>query len=89
MRYLIITYVKRPNGQMDELVAVGQRVKPKDLSMASVILDFKNRLVLKSSVGDQVAPRDFQRIRDFYHQHYSDVITELEGFFDESTGNTD
>lgn len=89
MRYLIITYVKRPNGQMDELVAVGQRVKPKDLSMASVILDFKNRLVLKSSVGDQVAPRDFQRIRDFYHQHYSDVIAELEGFFDESTGNTD
>jgi len=83
MRYMIITYMARAQGrgqktQQDEVVTVARRVRPRDLDSASVILDFAARTVLKSSVGDQVAPRDFQRIRDYYHQHYADVIDQLE-----------
>jgi hypothetical protein len=26
-----------------------------------------------------VVPKDWQRIRDFYHQHYKQIIQDLEG----------
>lgn len=83
MRYMIITYMQRAGRrgaqpQQDELVQVAQRLKNRDLDQASVILDFRARAVLKSSVGDQVAPRDFQRIRDYYYQHYRELIDQLE-----------
>jgi len=92
MRYMIITYMTRAQGrgqktQQDELVQVAKRVRPRDLDSASVILDFDTRSVLKSSVGDQIAPRDFQRIRDYYHQHYPDVIDQLENARDEKQDN--
>ena len=83
MRYMIITYMQRAAGrgqkmQQDEVVEVTKRVKPRDLGRGSVILDFRERTVIKASVGDQIAPRDFQRIRDYYYQHYRDLIDELE-----------
>jgi hypothetical protein len=92
MRYMIITYMTRTQGrgqktQQDELVEVAKRVRPRDIDSSSVILDFQTRSVLKSSVGDQVAPRDFQRIRDYYHQHYPDVIDQLEKARDEKQDN--
>jgi len=83
MRYMIITYMQRAAGrnqkiQQDEVVEVANRVKPRDLDRGSVILDFQVRSVVKASVGDQIAPRDFQRIRDYYYQHYPDMIDQLE-----------
>jgi len=83
MRYMIITYMARAQGrrrelQQDEVVAVAQRIRPRDLDQASVILDFKTRSVLKSSVGDKIAPRDWSRIRDYYYQHYKQIIDGLE-----------
>jgi hypothetical protein len=79
---MIITYVQRPDRRrqmrQDEQVEVAKRLKPRDLATGSVILDFRTQQVLKSSVGDQVAPRDFQRIRDYYYQHYQDLIDDLE-----------
>jgi hypothetical protein len=78
MRYFIVTYVKKPDGQMDELIEIGNRVRSRDTQMASVILDFKQKSVLKSSLGDTVIPREWQRIRDFYYQHYERVIDQLE-----------
>lgn len=92
MRYMIITYMARPQGRtrsmhQDEVVTVAKRIRPRDLDLASVILDFKNRVVLKSSVGDKVAPRDWQRIRDYYHQHYQDIIQRLEKANNEPSQN--
>jgi hypothetical protein len=89
---MIITYMQRAAGrgqqmQQDEVVEVTKRVKPRDLDRGSVILDFQNRAVLKSSVGDQIAPRDFQRIRDYYYQHYQDLIDQLEQAYNEKQDN--
>jgi hypothetical protein len=89
---MIITYVRRAVGrrrelQQDEVVEVTRRLRDRDLSTGSVILDFRDRQVLKSSVGDQVAPRDFQRIRDYYYQHYRDTIDQLEQAHSEKQNN--
>lgn len=92
MRYMIITYMRRAVGrrqepQQDEIVAVSKRLKPRDISEGSVILDFRDRCVVKASVGDQTAPRDFQRIRDYYYQHYREVIDQLEQVQSEKQNN--
>lgn len=88
MRYLIINYYRRPNGQMDEVVSIAKRTKNRDIQSAAVILDFLTRSVVKCSMDGTVVPKDWQRIRDFYHQHYSQVIEDLEKRHSE-TGNTD
>ena len=88
MRYLIISYYRRPNGQMDEVVAVAKRTRPRDIQSAAVILDFETKSVVKCSMDGVVVPKDWQRIRDFYNQHYSQIITDLEKRHSE-TSNTD
>jgi len=77
MRYLIITYVKRPNGQMDENTQVAKRIKTSDLQMASVILDFKTLSVVKCSLNGTTVPRDWDRIVSYYYQHYKATIERL------------
>ena len=83
MRYMIITYMQRAARrgrppQQDEVVSVARRLKPNDLATGSVILDFRDRTVIKASVGEQIAPRDFVKIRDYYYQHYPELIDQLE-----------
>lgn len=83
MRYMIVTYIGRARArgaglQQDEVVAVARRLRDRDLDTASVILDFATHTVTKSSVGDQQAPKDWSRIRDYYYQHYGDLIDQLE-----------
>ena len=77
MRYLILTYYKKPNGQIDEVMAVSKNVKTKDHQTANVILDFKKLEVLKCTMGGTSVPRDFHKIVEYYMQHYESVIKRL------------
>ena len=77
MRYLILTYYKKPNGQIDEVMAVAKNLKTRDHQMANVILDFRTLSVLKCSMGGVNVPRDFDRIVEYYMEHYEATITRL------------
>ena len=77
MRYLLITYVTRPNGQIDEATAVVKNVKPRDLQTANVILDFKLQQVEKCTMNGVVVPKDWDRIVSYYYQHYANIIERL------------
>ena len=77
MRYLTITYMKKPNGQMDEILAVSRNIKTRDIQTCSVILDFKKLEVVKASMGSTTIPRDWDRIVQYYHQHYASTIERL------------
>ena len=77
MRYLILTYYTKPSGQIDEVMAVAQSLKTRDHQTANVILDFRTLSVLKCSMGGVQVPRDFDRIVQYYHQHYESTITRL------------
>ena len=79
MRYLILTYYKKPSGQIDEVMAVAQSLKRRDHQTANVILDFRTLSVLKCSMGGVQVPRDFDRIVEYYHQHYESIISRLFG----------
>ena len=77
MRYLLITYYKKPNGQIDEVMAVAKNLKTRDHQTANVILDFKTLSVVKCSMVGTVVPRDWDRIVTYYHQYYENIIERL------------
>lgn len=81
MRYFIVRYLRKPTGQMDELVAVSKKIKLSDAASAAVILDFKSRRVEKAHLDGTTLPRDFDRIRSFYAQHYPGIIRDLEAIY--------
>lgn len=77
MRYLVITYYKKANGQTDEAMAVTRNLKTRDIQMANVILDFKKLEVVKASMGGLNVPKNFDNIVQYYIQHYENIITRL------------
>jgi hypothetical protein len=77
MRYLLLTYYTKPDGQIDESMAVSKRVRFSDLQTANVILDFKKLQVVKASMSGTVVPKDWDRIVSYYYQHYANIIERL------------
>ena len=77
MRYLIITYYQKASGQIDESTAVARNLKLRDHQTASVILDFKKLSVVKAQLNGTSAPKDFNRIVEYYMQHYENIIKRL------------
>lgn len=77
MRYLILTYYRKADGQIDETMAVAKNLKTRDHQTANVILDFKHLKVLKCSMGGEQVPKDWERIVGYYHQHYASTIERL------------
>jgi len=77
VRYLIITYYKKATGQIDESTAVARNLKMRDHQTASVILDFKKLAVVKAQLNGESAPKDFNRIEEYYMQHYENIIRRL------------
>ena len=66
---------------MDEEVSVSKKIKLQDSQSSAVILDFKTRKVVQASMDGVTVPRDWNRIRDFYHQYYARLIEDLEAVY--------
>ena len=77
MRYLIITYYRKATGQIDESTAVARGLKMRDHQTASVILDFKKLQVVKANLNGETVPKDFNKIVEYYMQHYENIIKRL------------
>lgn len=77
MRYMIVTYYKRPNGKIDEVMAVAKNIKPRDQQMANLILDFKTQSVVKCVIDGKALERDWDRIVSYYYEHYSATMERL------------
>jgi len=77
MRYLLIQYYKKPDGKIDEAMTISNRVRMKDLQSASIILDFKDSVVVKAVTNGIVLPDDWDRIVGYYYQYYATTIERL------------
>jgi len=77
MRYFVVTYYLKSDGQHDEAVQVVSNVGKVMSRSANVILDFKERKVLKARM-EQPIERDWTLIRDYYNKIYHQIISELE-----------
>jgi len=77
MRYFLVKYLKRPNGQMDEEVSVTRNLKMRDVQSSAVILDFKTQKVLQASMQGVTIPKDWERILGYYYQFYQSTIDRI------------
>jgi len=83
MRYFIVTYLRKPDGKVDEQVEIAKNLKDKDITTANIILDFKEKKVQKSVIQGVVVPTEWDTIVAHYKQVYPDYIDELEKLQDE------
>jgi hypothetical protein len=77
MRYFLITYIRKPNGQIDEVTSVARNLKKKDVQMVNVILDFRDQTVIKCSMDGRSVPRVWDTVTSYYYQHYPTVMERL------------
>ena len=82
MRYLLIMYIKTPDGQVDEATTLTKSLKRKDLASSSVILDFKEKKIIKASFSGSLAVKNWDKIRDFYYEYYPKYIDLLEAAYE-------
>ena len=77
MRYMTLTYFKRASGKIDEVMAVANRVKSRDLQTASIILDFRDQVVLKCVIDGKSMPKEWDTIVAYYYKHYQATMERL------------
>ena len=78
MRYLLITFMRKPGGQIDELVAVSKKVKPADLQTCNVIIDYAKKKVDKCIIEGKKVETDFEKMNEYYKKVYTNLIKQLE-----------
>ena len=77
MRYLLITYLRKSSGQIDEQVGFSTRLRDKDLSSCNVIVDYKDKKVVKCVIEGKKVQTDFGLMDDYYRKVYPELITQL------------
>lgn len=78
MRYLLVTYLAKPNGQIDEQVQVSKNLRTKDHQICNAILDFKDQKVVKCVIEGNRLETSWEQLRGYYAQIYPDVIDKLD-----------
>jgi hypothetical protein len=78
MRYLLITFFRKPGGQIDEQVVVSKRVKTSDSQTCNVILDYAEKKVIKCVIESKAVDTDFERMNEYYKRIYPNLILQLE-----------
>jgi hypothetical protein len=74
---MILTYFKQASGKIDEVMSLSNRVKPKDLQTASIILDFQDQVVLKCVIDGKSMPKEWDTIISYYYKHYKAIMERL------------
>jgi hypothetical protein len=78
MRYLLVAYVRKLNGQIDEMINLKRSLQPSDLTNSNVILDFAENKVTKCIIEGKEHPTTFKNMRDYYFKVYPQLIEQLE-----------
>ena len=77
MRYLFITYVKKPDGKIDEMMNLGKKIRKIDSQTVNVILDFKERKVEKCIIDGERIDTDFDKLFIYYKDIYPSIVERL------------
>ena len=71
-RYMIVTYYKKPTGKWDEITEFKNSLKPKHIQTAKVILDFKEKTIVKNGLNPEAG---FDDMLEFYKRLLGDKLT--------------
>ena len=78
IRYLLIQFLKKPGGQIDEQVSFSKRLKATDQQTCNVIVDYKEKKVIKCFIEGKIVPTSFESMNNYYKQVYPQLINDLE-----------
>ena len=87
VRYFVVTYYLKQDGQYDEAVQVVSSLGKVISRTANVILDFKKQEVVKARM-EQPIERDWKLIKDYYSKIYTQIISELEKQYDTTSSDS-
>ena len=71
-RYMIVTYVKKPNGMCDEVTEFKNNLKIKHIQSAKVVLDLKEKKCVVNSLNREAGYED---MIEFYKRMLGDRLT--------------
>jgi hypothetical protein len=77
MRYLLVTYFRKPGGQIDEQVGMSKRIRTSDQQTCNVIIDYAERQVVKCIIEGKAVDTDFDRLTEYYREVYPELIENL------------
>jgi len=77
MRYLMIQFIRKQNGQIDELVNVAKKIKMSDHSTKNVILDYARKTVEKCVIEGSDHDTTFDSMHLYYNKIYPTLIEQL------------
>lgn len=78
MRYLLIQFLRKPGGQIDEQITVSKKVKPADLQTMNVILDYAKKKIDKCVIEGKTLNQDWDKMNEYYKNIYPALIEQLE-----------
>lgn len=78
MRYLLITFFRKPGGQIDEQVSVSKKVRPSDKQTCNVIIDYASKKVEKCVIEGSRIETDFEKMNEYYKRVYPSLVAQLE-----------
>jgi len=78
MRYLLITFYRKPGGQIDEQARFSKRVRTSDTSTCNVIMDYGKKVVEKCVVEGRKLEKSFDELNEYYRKIYPNMIAVLE-----------
>ena len=78
MRYLLIQFVRKPGGQIDEQVTVSKKIKPSDLQTMNVIMDYAAKKIEKCVIEGKKLDQDWDRMNEYYRKIYPTLVEQLE-----------
>ena len=78
MRYLLIQFVRKPGGQIDEQVTVSKKIKTSDIQTMNVIMDYAERKIEKCVIEGKKLDQDWDRMNEYYKKVYPALIEQLE-----------
>lgn len=78
MRYFLITFYRKPGGQIDEQVSVAKRLRTSDYTNCNVIVDFMNKKVEKCVIEGKMLDTTYDKMVAYYKKVYPNLIEQLE-----------
>ena len=74
----MIQFIRKPGGQIDELVNVSRKIKNSDITTKNVILDYAEQKVEKCVIEGNNHDTTFEQMNQYYKRIYPTLIEQLE-----------
>jgi hypothetical protein len=71
-RFMIVTYVQKPNGKYDEVTEFKKHYRMKHIQSAKVILDLADKKVVKNGLNPEAS---YDHMIEFYKRMLGDQLT--------------